>query len=245
MKRIICLVFIIIFGFSATTYAFLDSIVGGVSKTINAAYDRAYKEFMKAQMVKQTMTLMQNYRQSKIYYDRMKEINNAKGGIGGYLKKGITNRIDRQNEDLFWKLDYDFHYSNPEDTAYVKKWMQKMDEKIKAKLDYSKEIRELNLKRDKQIKQEILSKASENLKKEDREKVQLKVAVTQLEILNEMNKNIQQLMRMRAEQAAREWAEVRKMSIEQEKMKRAIERMKRKPRKKQTDPYKVLGDIPK
>jgi hypothetical protein len=241
MKKLI-LSFIILMVFSVKSYAFF----GAITSTIGAAYDRAYKEFMKVEMIKQSTTLLQNYRQSKVYYDRMKEINDSKGGIGGHLKRGVGDRIDRQNDDLYWQLDYDFNYANPSDTAYVKNWMKKIDKKVESKLDYSKQIRELNLKRDKQIKTEILDKAGKNLKQEERDVVRLKIDVTQLEIMNEMNKNIQQLLLAETQKKADEWKERRKISIEQEKMKAVLKRIgQKKLKNKNTDPYKVLGDTPR
>ena len=241
MKKLVIFL-VLIFGFTASSHAFW----GAITSTVGAAYDRAYKEFMKVEAVKQSTTLLQNYRQSKVYYDRMKEMNNAKGGIGAHLKRGVGDRIDRQNQDLYWQMDYDFNYADPKNTAYVKNWMKKIDRKVESKLDYSKQIRELNLKRDKQIKTEILDKAGKNLKQEERDVVQLKIAVTQLEITNEMNKNIQQLLINDNEKNAEEWTEKRKTFIEQEKLDEFLKKVREEKRKtKKTNPYKVLGGTPR
>jgi len=246
MKRILLTVGLF-FLLTAPSHAFLDTALGGAAKSITAAYDKAYQEFMKAQAIQQTRTLIQNYNESKRFYDRMKEISDYKGGIGAYVTDNIKSSIDKNNADKYWQLEYDFMRADPEDTAYVKKWISDVDKKVDNKFDYSKEIHAINLKRDKSIKDDIIGKAKDkNLKQEDRDKIAFQASITQLEVTNEMNKNLQQLLILETERNAKEWAAERKASIETEKMKDVIEKMYKTTKKtRNTDPYKTLEELPR
>jgi hypothetical protein len=229
------------------SHAFLETALGGVTKSITAAYDKAYQEFMKLQAIEQTRTLVQNYNESKRFYDRMKEISDYKGGIGAYVSDNIKSSIDKNNADKYWQMEYDFMRADPEDTAYVKKWISDVDKKVDNKFDYSKEIHAINLKRDKSIKDDIIAKAKDkSLKQEDRDRIAFQAAITQLEVTNEMNKNLQQLLILENERQAKEWAVERKASIEQEKLKDVIEKMYKTTKKtRPTDPYKVIEELPR
>jgi hypothetical protein len=96
------------------------------------------------------------------------------------------------------------------------------------------------------IKNEIVEKAGDkNLKQEDREKIAFQATITQLEVMNEMNKTIQQLLILENERAAKDWANERQASIEIEKMKDVLNKMSKDRKAPMTDPYKILQELPK
>jgi len=229
----------------APAFAFIDTIVGAAANTITATYDRAYQEFMKLQVIEQTRTLVQNYNESKQFYDRMKEISDYKGGVGAYIADNMKSAIDKNNNNLYWQINYDFMRTDPDDTAYVRKWVADTDKKIENKVDYSKEIHDINLKRDTDIKSNILAKAGNpNLKTEERDKIAFQASLTQLEIMNEMNKNMQQMLILENQRSAEDWARERKASIEIEKMKEVLGKLSKGPARATHDPYKILEETP-
>jgi len=245
MKKLLLSAFLICVCY-VPAFAFIDTIVGGAAKTITATYDKAYQEFMKLQAIQQTRTLVQNYNESKQFYDWMKEISDYKGGVGAYIVDNMKSAIDKNNNNLYWQLNYDFMRTDPDDTAYVRKWVADTDKKIENKVDYSKEIHDINLKRDSNIKSNILAKAGNpDLKPEERDRIAFQASLTQLEIMNEMNKNMQQLLILENQRSAAEWAQERKASIEIEKMKDVFNKMSKRPANRTQDPYKILEELPK
>jgi len=245
MKRILPVFLTFLFGLASPGHAFVDTLIKTVSGNVTAAYDKAYQEFMKVQVVEQTQTMLKNYNESKAFYERMKEITNSKGGIAGYAKDNIKNTIDRQNEDMYWQINRDFIKADGSD-SFVGQAVRSTDKRIQSRLDYSQEIHNLNLGRDKVIKNEIVEKAGDrNLKQEDREKIAFHATVTQLEVMNEMNKTIQQLLIIENERAAKDWANERQASIEMEKMKDILNKMSKDRKVPVTDPYKTLQELPK
>lgn len=245
MKKLLvfCCLF---FACAVPGHAFIDTVLGGAAKSITATYDKAYQEFMKLQAIQQTKTLLQNYNESKRFYDRMKEISDYKGGVGAYIADNMKSAIDKNNNNLYWQMNYDFMRTDPDDTAYVRKWVADTDKKIENKVDYSKEIHDINLKRDATIKDKILAKAGNTeLKPEERDKIAFQASLTQLEIMNEMNKNMQQLLILENQRSASEWAQERKASIEIEKMKDVFNKMSKGAKAPARDPYKILEDLPK
>jgi hypothetical protein len=244
MKKILLVFFTFFFGLAVPSHAFVDTLIKTVSGNVTAAYDAAYQAFMKVQVVEQTQTMLKNYNESKVFYDRMKEITNAKGGIAGYAKDNIKNTIDRQNDDVYWRINRDFIKANGSD-SFVGQAVRNTDKGIQSRLDYSQEIHNLNLSRDKVIKTEIVEKAGDkNLKQEDREKIALLAAITQLEVTNEMNKTIQQLLIIENERSAKDWANERQASIEIAKMKDVLSKMSKDRKAAVTDPYKILQELP-
>ena len=245
MKRILPVFLTFFFGLAAPSHAFVDTLIKTVSGNVTAVYDKAYQEFMKVQVIEQTQTMLKNYNESKIFYERMKEITNAKGGIAGYAKDNIKNTIDRQNDDVYWQINRDFIKADGSD-SFVGQAVKSTDKRIQSRLDYSQEIHNLNLSRDKVIKNEIVDKAGDkNLKQEDREKIALHATITQLEVMNEMNKTIQQLLIIENERSAKDWANERQASIEIEKMKDVLNKMSKDRKAPVTDPYKILQELPK
>ena len=245
MKKTLLVFLTFFFGLAVPSHAFVDTIIKTISGNVTAVYDTAYQAFMKVQVVEQTQTLLKNYNESKVFYDRMKEITNAKGGIAGYAKDNIKNTIDQQNADVYWQINRDFIKADGND-SFVGQAIQNTDKSIKSRLDYSQEIHNLNLSRDKVIKNEIVEKAGDkNLKQEDREKIAFHATITQLEVTNEMNKTIQQLLIIENERSAKDWSNERQASIELEKMKDVLNKMSNNRKAPVTDPYKILQELPK
>ena len=91
-----------------------------------------------------------------------------------------------------------------------------------------------------------MDKSDKNLKQEDRDKLRLKIDITQLEVLVGIDKTMQQLLIVENERKADEWKEKRRISIEQNKQKAFLERIRKgKLKQKKTNPYKVLEELPK
>lgn len=228
----------------APAAAFVDTAVKTISGNITAVYDKAYQEFMKVQVIEQTRAMVANYNESKIFYDRMKEISENKGGILGYVRDDIKKGIDAQNNELYWKLNRDFVHADGED-SFVGKSIRATDKNIQSSLDYSEEIHKINLVRDRNMKSDITEASRTGLKPEEREKLQLKIAVTQMEILNDLNKTMQQILMRENERAAKEWAATRSISIEDAKMKSWIEQIQKQGKgRKEVNPYRVLEETP-
>lgn len=245
MKKIILLSASLFFILTAESHAFIDTAIKTVTGNITAVYDKAYQEFMKVQVIEQTRTMLANYNESKDFYARMKEISDHKGGIVGYVKDDIKNNIDEQNKEVYWKVNRDFVNADGDD-SFIGTAIKNTDKRVKSNLDYSEEIHNLNLKRDKNIKTEILEKAADpNLKTADRELLNMKINLTQMEIMNEMNKTMQQVLLRENERVAQEWAAGRQVDIEKEKMKKFLEMARKQKLKNSVDPYKVLGETPK
>lgn len=246
MKKIFIIAAVLFFGCVRPTYALIDTAVKTISGNITAAYDKAYQEFMKVQVVQQTQTMLKNYNESKVFYERMKAIQEHKGGIVGYVKDDIDRTIKQQNQETYWKIDRDFVNVNGYD-SFVGQTVRSTDRQIQSKLDYSKEIHELDLRRDKNIQKEIVDQAvKKDLKPEEREKLNMKINLTSMEIMNSMNKTVQQILIQMNEQQAREWQQERAWDIEQAKMKAWIEKVQKETgRRKSADPYRALEEQPK
>ena len=84
--------------FADTSFAFIDTVISGTLSSINAAYEKAYKEFMKVEVIKQTTNMVKNYNESKNFYARMDNISKHKGGVGGYVRDELKNGIDNANK---------------------------------------------------------------------------------------------------------------------------------------------------
>ena len=226
------------------SFAFLGLVSNGVMGTVNAAYRKAYDAFMKAEMVKQTMIMMQNYRESKKYYAEIKRMRENKGGIGGYIYNDLKANFANSNKDIYWQFQYEVN-RDPEDTAYVKKWMKKMDKFVKNKLDYSEEIYKIGVKRDKKITK-LAEKSTVNLDEKKYDTIQLEAQILQLEFLSDINKNIQQLLRYRSEQQVREWELIRAQKIAAEKEAKTIKEMYENQQQQiKKDPYQIIQEMPK
>lgn len=246
MKKNLIIFAILVFSCTAPAYALVDTVVKTIGGNITAAYDKAYQEFMKVQVVQQTQTMMKNYNESKVFYERMRAIQEHKGGIVGYVKDDIDRNIKQQNQEAYWKINQDFVNVSGYD-SFVGETVRSTDRQIQNKLDYSKEIHDLDLRRDKNIQKEIVDPASnKNLKPEEREKLNMKINLTTMEIMNSMNKTLQQMLIQMNEQQAREWQRERGYDIEQAKLKAWIEKVqKQSGKKKSADPYKALEETPR
>jgi hypothetical protein len=122
-----------------------------------------------------------------------------------------------------------------------------MDKSIGAKLNYAKEIHDIGMKRDTQIKELAIQASNPNPSVQDVNKFSRTSSIMTLEILNELNKNITQILKSQAEAEAREWEQMRKRMIAQEKsdayFKNIVaEASKDKPKK---DAYQILREVPK
>lgn len=242
MKRVCWVVCLLLSFTSDSSYA----DIFGFTDTINAAYNRAYQAFMKIHIVEQIRIAKQNYDQSKKYYDDVKRMSEHKGGIGGYYKEKIKRDIDNANQDIYWRFE-SYMDSDPDDTAYIKKWVKKVDTYITNKTDYSKEIYDIGKKKDDDLKEMSNLAAKDKLTATELNIYNKKKDLLLLRYLSGIDKGIQWLIKEQADKEARDWESQRKNYIADQKTLKSLADAYKEAQKKgsKKDAYQILKEEPK
>ncbi|MDD5688533.1 MAG: hypothetical protein PHE88_11960 [Elusimicrobia bacterium] len=220
--------------------------VFGFTEDINHAYDAIYQAFVKNEMVVQTKIMLQNYNQSKQYYEDVKSMSEHKGGIGGYYAEQIKNDIDRANANTYSRLQ-NYMNSDPDDTAYVRKWVTGANTYLTNKTDYSKEIDAIGKKRDEDLKKLTEKSKKTKMTDEDQNIYNKERDLLLLRYLSGIDKGIKSLLEERTEQkqqdAARqlEWLRNEENSAKNIKANNA-QLYNQRPKK---DVYQILKEVPK
>lgn len=232
---------------SQSSYAF----IGGITNTIKAGYDKAYQTFMKIKVVEQIRVARQNYLQAKRYHEDIKRKSHHKGGIVGYYVDEVKRDIDRANKDIYWRFQYDMN-SDPDETAYIRKWAEAGDKYIETKTDYSKEIHAIGKKRDKRLKKIADDLKKKNPSKKDINILNNEMRLMELELLADIARNSRKQLKEDTDQARVEWEmikreEIKKRKVTEKQKKEMVDwiRQQKQQRRRKKDPYKILREIPK
>lgn len=247
MKKKLFLLLITVFFVTQDSYAFLgiDAALGAISRTTKAAYDQVHQKIIQANWIIQLKTIKQNYEQSKRYYDEMRRLREHRGGIPGYFNERVNSDLSQINQEEYWKMQ-NWLGSDPEETAYVRKWAEKTDEIIKRKLDFSDKLHEIGKKRDNELEKVADMASKKKLSQEELNEYNKRTDILQLEYLASIDKGIQKLLRGNAEEIAKEWEWIKKQKIAAEKERERIEAIykERQQSRERKDPIMVLEEIP-
>lgn len=214
--------------------------------TLNKAGDRVHQKFVEAKWVENIRKLNQNLQESKAYYDYMKSVSSHRGGISGYVKDRVTKDLERVNNKLYWDIESHMK-SDPEETAYVRKWMTDLDKKISTKLGFSKEIHDNGANRDEDLKGITKQATKQNPTVEEVNQMNRRAMVMQLELLSDINKQLTQLYLAQMESERAQALNMRRSDIAEQRSKEYFSKMMTEAGKKtpKKDPLRVLGEVPR
>lgn len=237
------LIVIIMVSHTAFSYAV---IIDAFKNTIDAAEEHAHRIFVQAKWIENIRILNQNFQQSKAYYDYMRSISSHKGGITGYVKDRVTQDLERANNKIYWEITNSAKLS-PKDKAYEKKWMYEQEKKINAKLDYSKEVHDIGVRRDGDVKAVAAQAAKPNPTAEEVNRLNRTAMVLQLEMLSDINKQLSQLYLAQIQSDNTQFQNVRDNDIAEQRSKDYFSKMMTEAGKKtpKKDPLRVLGEVPR
>lgn len=232
---------------SAQAHAFVDAAITGITNSAKTAAEEAHRRFVEIKWIENLRQLNQNYNDSKQFHDRMVAISQHRGGVGGYVQDKMSQNLTSIGDDAVWKLERHMK-SDPDDTAYVKKWIGRTDKKVEATFDYSEKIRELGKEKAREA-EDLKKKAGKaELSNQEYDSAMLKAALLQIETLTIMNKNLELLLKHQRDKDEAEWAAERKQRIEDAKVAKThadvytdLKKLKAGPKK---DPMKVLMEVP-
>ncbi|HAX61065.1 MAG TPA: hypothetical protein DCX95_00675 [Elusimicrobia bacterium] len=213
------------------SYAFLDPLTG-ITNTLKSAQDKVYQEFMMLKTVEQIKIMYQNYNQSKKYYDEVTEMSKHKGGIAGYYRDDMKNRIDTMNKNTYWRFQSDMN-ADPDSTAYVRNIMDNTDKYIAAKTDFSKDIYELTKKRDARLKQLADDAAKKKMSQEELNEFNKRKDLLLIEYLASLDKIMQQLLKDTVEKESRDWNKNKEQLTKED-----VDARQKRERQKQHDRWK-------
>jgi hypothetical protein len=172
-----------------------------------------------------------------------------RGGLIGYMRDRLADDIDEISADEYSRMK-DYLQTSPDDTAYVKNWMNKADKKVYEAIDVSQKINDWGKDRDKEI--DDLKKKANNpagIDSKDYDTLVLSAELKQLELLSATNKLLLRMLKEQQEQYAANWAYIRQGEIEQAKQREKIEQAyktadeTRNQRRK--NPFEVLRELPR
>jgi hypothetical protein len=244
--RNIIVTFILIL-MSSQAHAFVDAAINGTINSAKAVADAAHQKFVEIKWVENLRMLNQNYNDSKRFHDQMVAIAQHRGGVGGYVQEKMERNLSNIGDEAIWKLDRHMK-SEPDDTAYVKKWIVSTDKKVEATFDYSEQIREIGNKKAKETA-DLKEKAGKGtLSNQEYDSAMLHAALLQIETLTIMNKNLELLLKQQRDKDEAEWAAERKQRSDAAKTAKThadaykdLKKLKAGPKK---DPMKVLMEVP-
>ena len=243
MRKYIFLVFFLCFLVTNSFALGIDTALSAISGDINAAYQKAHDEFVEVEMVKQTLQMIQNYNASVDFYNKVQAIQEHKGGVGGYVHDSLKNSIDTANKKTYWELQQDMQPNN--DTG-VTKFLNNTDKEIYNSLDYSKEIHDIGVKRDADIKSVSDEAASNDLDQKKYDKLVLRIDVLTLDVLSDMNKSIQQLLISDTRRQKRERDNELSNKADQDRYVDALNNMyDQEKNQNKKNPYTILKEVPK
>ena len=132
MKRVLCLIPLLLLGFQAPAHAQLvDTVIGGLSY----AQQQAYQAFMQLKVVEELAVLKQNYDASVRYYTQFEQLNQGKGilyNVGQELKTGET----QIEANLMANVNRDFIHTYNSNTA-VDQFYKSIDSAIASNMKYA------------------------------------------------------------------------------------------------------------
>ncbi len=247
MRKFLILSILIISCITHYSHAFfgIDSAIGAITNTANTAYERVHQKIVEMNWVVQLKTIKQNYEQSKKYYDETRRLREHRGGIPGYFSERVKRDLSQINKEEYWKMQ-NWLESDPEKTAYIRKWAKETDEIIKIKLDFSDQIHKIGKKRDTELGKVADMASKKKLSQEELNEYNKRKGILQLEYLASIDKGIQQLLRDRVEEIAKEWELIRAQKIAAEKERERIEEIykeRQEPRERK-DPLIILEEVP-
>lgn len=113
--------------------------------------DKVHQRFMQTKQVQQLKMIVDNYNEGKKHYDYMKKIKEHKGGVVGYYKEKTVDRFKNFDEELLdgIKKDMNTNPTKEERKIVGENWFldtryKKFNEAAGKKLDFTKEINDLD-----------------------------------------------------------------------------------------------------
>jgi len=239
---------LLLFLVTMPAYSFVDSLINGISNSINASAEEAHRRFVELKWVENIRILNQNYTASKDFYERMEKITQHRGGVGGYIEERLGRNLERIGDESVWKLKAHME-SDPDDTAYVRKWIAETDKSIEKRFDYSKQIRELGKKKTEEtnkLKEEV---AKPSLSSQEYDSAMLKAAMLQIEMLTLVNKNLELLLELERSRDEDAWSAAKERQAKDDKAAKthaaAYDYLKKQKVGPKKNPWEVFREVPK
>lgn len=233
---------------AAPAHAFVDAMVTGVTESGKAAAEEAHRRFVELKWVENIRKLNQNYTASKNFYDQMEKITQHRGGVGGYAQEKLSGNFNQIGQDAVWKLDAHMK-SDPDDTAYVRKWIAATDKRVEQTFDYSKKLRELGQKKTAEADDLAAAAAKPNLTSHEYDSIILRAALAQTAALTLMNKNLELLLEMERAKSEDAWRAAKERQKANDKVAKthaeAFDKMKKMKVGPKKDPWPIFLEVPK
>lgn len=205
MKKLLLVIFTLLFSTVNSYCLLLDAIIGGVNfirGEVNKISDEVFKINMLKQTIENVSTLKKNYEDSVKFYNDIKRIQQDPLGISKQLKDQFISGLDNPVDRFLWEVDQRSY----DKKSFVQKKLDSGLEYVQQNWNFGDRVIEAMKKRDEKAKKTIEALSSE--KKEEVESGKIQMELLQYEQFGAIERGILKLIEIQNKQLERQiWYE--------------------------------------
>jgi len=221
MKKTAVITAFMLMGLAGSSYAIPGESVGTtLAVKAQTAMQQVKFRLLQLEIVKNGKILMDNYIQSKKYYDAIAEASRNRGGLLGYYRDRFAERLGAAAREEWWALQQ--LKSGSDDNAVRRlveggeaavnrqvdktadRWIANMDTELEQMVEVVNESTDRSRKRDQVLKQLARDAGEPGISDKKYDSLQLQASLLQLEYLSAIEKQNQALFAGEVRAAQRE-----------------------------------------